>query len=377
MARVFKAQDVQRSGVAAESVSDPSVLGPCAFLLINPEGRLVSFNPDLLTLGLVPINSILPLPISALPSGLTSLLERSQAAGLPLTRQPWVWCRPDQSDIAFLVDVLLFPNPAPALPALSVLIRPCPAGHGVDATAPPLLANASSLLAGMAHEIKNSLVAVKTLVGLLLERDPNLEMAQIVRHEVDRISAIVSQMLRFAGPSQGDFEWVRVHPVLEMTLQLVRPQLRLHSIEIHSELASGDDEIWGDRYQIEQAFLNLILNAMEAMSDGGTLSVSTAFREDSSPPETSSPERPARKILMVTVKDTGCGIPAENMGRLFEDFFTTKSEGTGLGLPITRRIMTAHRGTIEVTSEVGQGTCFVISFPLRQGSSPVPFDAFR
>lgn len=233
--------------------------------------------------------------------------------------------------------------------------------------------DSTSLFAGMAHEIKNSLVAVKTLVGLLLEKDPKLEMAGIVRHEVDRISGIVSQMLRYSRSTRGNYDWVRVHPVLELTLQLLLPQLRQHGIEVRSDLAASSDEIWGDRHQIEQALLNLLLNASEAMSRGGTLSVSTELRPATAAGPAGGLETAPQ--LIIVVKDTGCGIPAENLGRLFEDFFTTKSDGTGLGLPITRRIMTAHRGAIEVDSKVGQGTTFRLCFPLREGNSPIPFDA--
>ena len=142
----------------------------------------------------------------------------------------------------------------------------------------------------------------------------------------------------------------------------MQPQLEGKAIALSRSFQAAPDRLNGDDYQLQQAFVNLFLNALEAMGPNGTLSVAT---------ETISADaRPARRgasadraQLRVAVKDNGAGIPPENLARLFEPFFTTKPDGTGLGLPITRRIILEHRGTITVESQPGQGTAFQVLLP--------------
>jgi signal transduction histidine kinase len=179
---------------------------------------------------------------------------------------------------------------------------------------------------------------------------------------MNRIDAIVSRMLKFAGPARPAFSEVRLHEALDHSLRLVQPQLEGKAIALSRSFQAAPDRLSGDDYQLQQAFVNLFLNALEAMGPNGTLSVAT---------EICSPDaRPARggasvagTQLRVAIKDTGAGISPENMARMFEPFFTTKPKGTGLGLAITRRIILEHRGAISVESRPGQGTAFQILFP--------------
>jgi signal transduction histidine kinase len=145
-------------------------------------------------------------------------------------------------------------------------------------------------------------------------------------------------------------------------LRLVQPQLERKSVEVSRSFQAAPDLVQGDDYQLEQAFVNLFLNALEALGPNGTLSVATEVcsAQAKSARPGASMEGPQ---LRVTIKDTGAGIPPENMARLFEPFFTTKPKGTGLGLPITRRIILEHRGDISVQSRPGQGTTFQILLP--------------
>lgn len=224
------------------------------------------------------------------------------------------------------------------------------------------LANVGTLAATMAHEIKNALVAGKTFIDLLLEKHQDAELVEVVRREMSRIDAIVSRMLKFAGPARPAFSEVRLHEVLEHSLRLVGPQLEGKAVTVSRSFQAAPDRLKGDDYQLQQAFVNLFLNALEAMGPNGTLSVAT---------EICSPDaRPAQRgnsiegmQLRVAIKDTGAGISLENMARLFEPFFTTKPNGTGLGLAITRRIILEHRGAISVESRPGQGTAFQIVLP--------------
>ncbi|MGO8927768.1 MAG: two-component system sensor histidine kinase NtrB [Limisphaerales bacterium] len=225
------------------------------------------------------------------------------------------------------------------------------------------LANMGTLAAAMAHEIKNALVAGKTFIDLLLEKHQDAELVGVVRREMSRIDGIVSRMLKFSGPARAAFTGVSLHEVLEHSLRLVEPQLEGQSIVVSRSFLAAPDLVQGDDYQLQQAFVNLFLNALEAMGANGTLSVAT---EICSPQARSAGrgDSVAGPHLRVTIKDTGAGIPPENMARLFEPFFTTKPKGTGLGLPITRRIILEHRGDISVESRPGQGATFQILLPV-------------
>jgi two-component system sensor histidine kinase HydH len=218
------------------------------------------------------------------------------------------------------------------------------------------LASVGTMSAGVCHEIKNAMVPVKTLVDLLLKNNQDAEMAGLVSRELRRIDSLVSQMLRFAGPARPVSAAFHLHEVLDHTLKLVEGQAAGRKVAITRKFSAAIDRVRGDHYQMQQAFLNLFLNALEAMPTGGNLSIGTAFTDA---PGLISPQTPS--MLVVTVRDTGRGIAPENLARLFEPFFTTKTEGNGLGLAITQRIIREHGGEITVDSVLGQGTVFTIS----------------
>lgn len=229
------------------------------------------------------------------------------------------------------------------------------------------LANAGTLAAGMAHEIKNALVASRTFLDLLLERNTDSDLAQVVRRETGRIDSIVSRMLRFAGTSVTSLSALHSHEVLDHALRLVQPHLSNKSISLQRLFQATSDLVKGDEYELEQAFVNLLLNAAEAMSENGKLTVASA---------TLSEGRAAMPRLQITIQDTGAGILPEHMSHMFEPFFTTKASGTGLGLAITRRILQEHGGSVSVESRPGQGTTFTVFLPLlveRDGAPPAPF----
>jgi nitrogen-specific signal transduction histidine kinase len=224
------------------------------------------------------------------------------------------------------------------------------------------LASIGTLAAGMAHEIKNALVAGKTFVDLLLEKHQDAELVEVVRREMGRIDAIVSRMRSFAGSNRPSFSEVRLHETLEHSLRLVQPQLDAKLVALDRSFQASPDVLHGDDYQLQQAFVNLFLNALEAMGPNGTLSVAT----DVLPPGAMHGKLPTATglaHLQLTIKDNGIGISRENMARLFEPFFTTKPNGTGLGLLITQRIIQEHRGAITVQSEPDKGTTFRILLP--------------
>ena len=137
------------------------------------------------------------------------------------------------------------------------------------------LANLGMLSAGMAHEIKNGMVAVKTFVDLLVEKNQDAELGEIVGHEMDRINAIVTQMLRMASPVPAAFRIVRVHGLLDHSLRLVEHQISGKLISLERDYRAAPDTVRGDEFQLQQAFMNLLFNAIEAIGANGALTVST------------------------------------------------------------------------------------------------------
>jgi two-component system sensor histidine kinase HydH len=215
------------------------------------------------------------------------------------------------------------------------------------------LANLGMLSAGMAHEIKNGMVAIKTFVDLLLEKNQDAELGEVVRRELERINAIVTQMLRIAAPGPANFKTVRAHEVLDHSLRLLQPQISGKLIALKKNYRAESDAVRGDDAQLQQTFMNLFLNAVEAMGTNGTLTVSTEIADG---------ENSAR-VLKIQIQDTGTGIAPENLARLFEPFFTTKKNGTGLGLAISHRIIHEHQGSIRAHSETGKSSTFSIWLP--------------
>jgi len=210
------------------------------------------------------------------------------------------------------------------------------------------LANLGMFSASVAHEIKNGLVAINTFCEILLEKGENREMADLVRRELKRIDGLATQMLRFAAPKPATTAPVAVHAMLDNALRLLEHQMSARMITLRRDYRAVPDVLPGDESHLQQALMNLLLNAVEAMSQGGELTVATETGDGK---------------LKIFIRDTGAGITPENFERLFETFFTTKKHGTGLGLSISRRMVEEHHGTIEVQSEPGRGSTFTIVLP--------------
>lgn len=222
------------------------------------------------------------------------------------------------------------------------------------------LASVGTLAAEMAHEVRNALVAVKTFVDLLLEQNPQAELGDTVQREIKRMDSIVAQVLKYSRPSAPDFGPTGIHELLERSLRLVRARCEGRNITVVTRFAAQPDLVNGNEGCLEQAVLNLLLNATEAMSGDGTLTVETDFAASTAGAALTDDKA---QPLRIVIRDTGAGIAAEHLARLFEPFFTTKPDGTGLGLSITRRIIHEHRGVITAESELGKGASFQILLP--------------
>jgi signal transduction histidine kinase len=192
-------------------------------------------------------------------------------------------------------------------------------------------------------------------VDLLLEKNPDAELSEVMGREMKRIDALLSQTLRVANPPKPRVAAVHVHEVLDHSLRLVQHQINEKLVSLQRRFDATSDVVNGDGYQLEQSFMNLMLNALEAMGANGELTIATEI--------VPAPGKNSAQ-LAISIRDTGIGVAPENMERLFETFFTTKQNGTGLGLAITRRIIHEHDGEITAQSQVHKGTTFRITLPL-------------
>jgi PAS domain S-box-containing protein len=217
------------------------------------------------------------------------------------------------------------------------------------------LARLGELMAGLAHEIKNPLAGIQGAVDILLQRrlpqDPERAVLEDVRREVARIDRAIQLLLNRARPRSLNFQMASLSDVVQRAVSLGQAiaATARGQIKISFQGPGAPILLSLDAAQIEDAVLNLIFNAIEALDGRGAINVSVGVE--------STPDGSQRHAV-ITVSDTGRGIPAENLSRIFNPFFTTNPDGTGLGLPAVRRIMRAHDGRVEVTSAVGAGTTF-------------------
>lgn len=222
------------------------------------------------------------------------------------------------------------------------------------------MATIGQLAAEFAHEIKNPLTAISMYAEFaqrdLSEVDPALadDMEQII-HQSERIARLAKSLLTFSRQTPQLLEGVNLSRLIDRVLETI--QFRLTDIVVEKQYDPDLPLIQADASQIEQVLMNLIVNAIQAMPQGGRLTLKTARISDGQAP-----------LVSVTITDTGCGIPPEHVSQLFQPYFTTKkaTEGTGLGLYVCKNIVEQHHGTIEMTSQVDVGTTFTLTLPLKQ-----------
>lgn len=253
------------------------------------------------------------------------------------------------------------------------------------------LAVIGQLAAGIAHQIGTPLNVISGSAEYLMAEfkgeSAKVEELQVIISQADRITRLIRQLLDFARPAKLELGEININDILKGVLRLTEPQISKERIQVKAELEEGLPFISGDLNQLEQAFLNIIVNAWQAMPDGGALTIKTRGQAthplDGYPGVRSQgcsgslqpiayPISLDTDFVEVSIADTGCGIPPENLPHIFSPFFSTKElrKGTGLGLAISQRIIQDHQGTIEVESQLGNGTIFTIKFPkMKEGSS--------
>jgi two-component system, sporulation sensor kinase E len=177
------------------------------------------------------------------------------------------------------------------------------------------------------------------------------QFLDVAKGEINRLDYIVTQFLQAIRPAPLQLKMISLNDVVEKTLELLRPEIENRGVTVKTKLARNLTATPADATQLQQVLVNLVKNAMQAMTTGGTLSLQTGETSDD---------------VWLSVSDTGGGIPQEQINRIFEPFYTTKKKGTGLGLMIVQRIVRAHNGRIELESNAGRGTTFRIWLPLHE-----------
>ena len=220
------------------------------------------------------------------------------------------------------------------------------------------LTSLGKLAAGIAHEINNPLTSILINSHLIAEKlkddDRFQENLNLMINETARCSEIVKGLLEFSRQTPPEKNPADINEVIEKTLLLLRSQLLVHNVKVAKDLVGDLPKIMIDINKIEQVFTNIVLNAIEAMPDGGMLFVSSRISADS-------------RFVEIEFRDEGGGISKENINRIFDPFFTTKGiKGTGLGLSVSYGIVQQHRGTIDVQSELGVGTSITIHLPINE-----------
>ena len=217
------------------------------------------------------------------------------------------------------------------------------------------LAAVGRLAASIAHEVNNPLEAIKNSLYLLTNSksvEQNARFLEVARKETERVSHIIRQMLGFARRS-GEVEWTNVNQLIDETLILIEKKFRQSRVEVVREFEEGLPQVRARADQLRQVFLNLLLNAQQSIEGGGRIVVRTARFDQALQP-----------TVAVHISDTGVGISEQDVARIFEPFFSTRTKGTGLGLWVTQDIVRHHGGRIEVTSTEGEGTTFTIILPV-------------
>ncbi|UCB48307.1 MAG: GHKL domain-containing protein [Deltaproteobacteria bacterium] len=216
------------------------------------------------------------------------------------------------------------------------------------------LAALGQMVAGISHEVKNPLGIIRSTAELLGEMpdasDTQKRLSGVIKEESTRLNQIVTEFLDFARPQVPNIQECQLEEIIEKNLSFIRPELEKKGIQVQDNLNGRSFKLRADHDLLYRAFLNILINAIHSMQDGGTIDIKV---------------EEARDAYRIDIEDTGCGISEENVDKIFNPFFTTKEKGSGLGLSIVRKIIEGHRGTIGIKSIEGQGTKVQVQLPRR------------
>jgi signal transduction histidine kinase len=343
-------------------VRDSDILGrlPGGLLLLRPTGELLSFNAAAETLLAMPLESFqgmsVLLPAGALPlaqgnEALAGLLDEAAAARQMVHRGEIAVTT--ASGRSLLLELTVQPREwDPGSPVLVLLFRDASEKQRIrdEIRRADQLAFLGGMAARVAHEIRTPLATIRGLLELLQadlpEADRRREYIARILVAVDRQDRLVEDLLTLSNPAPEAWQAIPVRTLLDDVLATLPPDPRLHRT---GDADGAPPPVWGDPFRLGEVFTNLIQNALEAAPASGTVEVRVEWAD--------------QDRVRVSVRNTGSGIPAELRERIFQPFFTTKLRGTGLGLAIARQIVDAHRGSLQVASDGGSETTFIVELP--------------
>lgn len=230
------------------------------------------------------------------------------------------------------------------------------------------LASLGEIISGIAHEIKNPLAGISCAVQVFQAEMSKDDSRRVVTREIlnhiKRLDSTVKDLLNYAKPKPPRFFPCKVSDVMDKAVFFVYPEAKKHNVVIETDIQKDLNEVMMDPDQMEQVFLNLMINAVQAMPGGGKFSIEAQEITKGEVQENIKAQIASEEVLRIEFTDTGKGIASEHMKNIFDPFFTRKAKGTGLGLAISQRIVEEHGGEIVVHSEVGKGSHFIIYLPV-------------
>ena len=332
---------------------------PMGLIAIDPQGVIMAYNKTAAVILAVPEAEARQRPAAAvLPPACREIIASATTAREPIVRE--VTCRFRDGRTAPLeIIASRLQEPEGELMGLVILFRDISDLRTLqeEIARTKHLAALGSLAAGVAHEIRNPLSSIKGFATYFRERYSDVpddrETAEIMIGEVERLNRVIGQLLEFARPTTLQSTPDQIAAVIEACLKIVTGDLATKGITVEKELPPLPDVSY-DRDRMKQVFLNLFLNALAAMEPGGVLTVTA--REE------------GERWIRIEIADTGAGIAAADLERIFDPYFTTKPAGTGLGLAIVQKIMAAHHGEIKLESAPGKGTRAIIRLPIKRSA---------
>jgi len=365
MVSIFLAQGfraARKSLARVQAFSDHVVEKmPLGLIAVDEEGRVAAFNENAENILNNRAEEIIGQPAeTSLPAFIKSIQQRIRSAGAIVEEDMEITLPEHTAPLPLRISGAILKDETGASMGNVIIFRDLSEVRRLEREIERSrrLASVGSLAAGVAHEIRNPLSSIKGFATYFKERykdhEQDRETAGIMIQEVERLDRVISQLLEFARPSALDIKPVAINDLISHSLRLIEGDARSKQISVVSKIDPEIDQFPLDSDRMNQALLNLYLNALQAMDKQGVLTVTVA-------------KTSGNNQIRIDVTDTGKGIDPEKKERIFDPYFTTKSDGTGLGLPIVHKVIEAHGGMITVKSAPDSGTTFSLFIPAPHG----------